>query len=139
LALSGTRKDRSPAPSAEVVGWRARTDPVDLQMRAILRALISSFLLSRAIDGLPVDAQAAIRRVDALVSAERLPTAEDCASALSGLADLCERDQQISARIGDAWRFIRESIDSVTRSCSVRQRQSPFRLSDDDQRALSSV
>lgn len=138
LAFSGASNGRKSKPFAEVRGWRARTDPVQLQLRAILSALVSSFLLCR-ITELPPDARNAIGWIDSLNRADALPTVEESAAALLALADLCGRNQEVAALIGDAWHFILTSMDSVVRNCSLRSRQSPFRLSDADERALSSL
>lgn len=137
LALSRTRNRRKPKPFAEVRDWRARTDPVQLELRAILGSLVSAFLLCH-ITGLPPDVQTAIGRIDSLNSADAPPTVEDSAAALLALADLCGRNQEFAALIGDAWHFMCTSVDSVVRNCSVRGRESPFRLSDEEERALGS-
>jgi hypothetical protein len=138
LALSQTSNRSESKPSAEVRGWRACTDPVQLQLRTILGALVSSFLLCQ-IKELPQEARNAIVFIDSLDKADALPTVEDSAAALKVLADFCERNPEVAALIGDAWHFIRTSMDSVVRNCSIRGRQSPFRLSDDDEQALGSL
>lgn len=138
LALSKTNNRRKPKPYAELRGWPVRTDPVQLQLRAILGELVSSFSLDE-ITELPKDARNAIVRIDSLDKADTLPTVEDSAAALLALADLCGHNPEVAALIGDAWHFIRTSVDSVVQNCSIRGRQSPFRLCDDDEHALSSL
>lgn len=138
LAPVRTHGRGKPKRFVEVRGWCVRTDAVQLQVREVLRALVSAFLRPRLWD-LPTTAQRAVGRILDLDRSDSAPSVEESVGALTTLADLCETDEVVAAHIGDAVDFIRTSIEDVVRSCTIRGRQPPFQLSDDEDRALGSL